>query len=369
MGSTFSSISIIKDKKNYSEDYIRKCLKALMKEKGYEILPNNTNAVLTFAVKVDINSKWMTLYSDAYDDDPDTLDKYGVQLSTIFKSPALCTSCFDSDFLLLHLINSAKNPDAYAIIGHPYDDISLPVVNYSAWEPYAVEKAKNISFKEICERKYVFAEDALLPMGEFLGFHAQDLNILFSELEDVVVTYKFSFAKPESNIPNADHEPVNLQHKTYSLTPAFVDHPSIVSCINHGKASKGLAVYFIGNYVKDDMITFSNVELYHYDIKNKKAWNEILSIPLNLNKVQLKDGTFAYYAECPEFEIPEKVNGVLKGKKLDDEQNARSFGVRFVPHGDDKQILDITVAIIPMQRFENQVVWNAWYPDGSKESY
>ena len=40
----------------------------------------------------------MTLYSDAYDGDPDTLDKYGVQLSNIFKSPALCTSCFDSDF-------------------------------------------------------------------------------------------------------------------------------------------------------------------------------------------------------------------------------------------------------------------------------
>lgn len=71
MDSTFSNISIIKGKTNYSEDYIRKCLKALMEQKGYEIVPHNTNTELIFAVKVDITSKWMTLYSDAYDGDTD----------------------------------------------------------------------------------------------------------------------------------------------------------------------------------------------------------------------------------------------------------------------------------------------------------
>lgn len=366
MGRTFSNISIVKGKTNYLEDYIRKCLKALMEQKGYSIVPHNTNAELIIAVKVDIASKWMTFYSDAYDGDPDTLDEYGEQLSQIFNSTALCTSCFDSNFLLLHLIGTANNTNTYAIIGDPYDDISLPKVNYSAWGPYAVEKAKNISFKEICEREYVFAEDALLPISEYLGFHAQDLSMSFNEIEDVVKTYTFCFARPESKIYNANLEPVDLQHHTYSLTPAFIDQPSIVTCINHGGASKGLAVYFIGGYVKDDRITFSPVELYYYNYKNKKSGNEILSIPLNLNKVQLKDGTFAYYAECPEFEIPEKVNSSLKGKKFYDEQNVRSFGVRFVPHGDGKQILDITVVVLPMQRFENQVVWNARHPDGTK---
>jgi hypothetical protein len=340
-----------------------------MEQKGYVIVRHNTNGELIFAVKVDVTSKWITLYSNAYDGDPDALEDYGAQLSQIFKSPALCTSCFDSDFLLLHLIGASKNSNTYAIIGHPYDDISLPAVNYSAWGPYMVEKEKNISFKEICESDYVFAEDALVPIGEYLGLYAQDLNMPFSEIEDVVVTYKFCFAKPESKISNGDHEPVNLQHKIYSLTPAFLDHPSIVSFINHGGASKGIAVYFIGGYVKEDMITFSPVELYYFEHKNKKSRNEMCSIPLNLEKVQLKDDTFAYYAECPEFEIPEKVNSSLKGKKLDDEQYARTFGVRFVPHGDGKQILDITVVVIPMQNFENQVVWNAWHLDGSKEAY
>lgn len=33
----------------------------------------------------------------------------------------------------------------------------------------------------------------------------------FSEIEDVVVTYKFCFAKTESKITNGDHEPVIRQ--------------------------------------------------------------------------------------------------------------------------------------------------------------
>ena len=162
MGSTFSNISIMINNSNYSEANVCKCINAMMTKKGYVNVSPDTNAEVTFAVAVDPTSNWITFYSDSFSDfNPDELEAYGTQLSKLFKSPSLCTSCYDSDFLLLHLIDATKKLNAHAAIGQPYDDIPLPLVDYYVWEPYLAEEANREAFKRICESEYICAEEAL----------------------------------------------------------------------------------------------------------------------------------------------------------------------------------------------------------------
>lgn len=369
MGSTFSNISVYKATPDYSKEYVRERLINLMQQRGYALVDNDVTSDISFVIRDNPLSRWISLYSDAFDGDHDELNIYGTSISTLLESPVLCVSCIDSDFLLLQLTDASKDLVAYSNIGHLYDDIPIPRASYSKWDSYSVAIPRKGSFKEICKQNYEFAEDALVPLGKFLGFQPQDINFMYDELEYDSSLEKIGF-KISAEKTEAEHvELVDIQIMNYNLFPPFIDKPSTVQCTNGGGTSKGLYVLFVGDYVKDERITFSSVELVHYDYKNKKKRNEMITIQLDLKKIQLEDGSYAYLADCPEFEIPEKVSSGLQGKKLYDEKNAKSFFVRFKPHGDEKFILDITVVIIPKLRFENQVVWNVWAPFGSKEAF
>ena len=43
--------------------------------------------------------------------------------------------------------------------------------------------------------------------------------------------------------------------------------------------------------------------------------------------------------------------------------------VRFVPHGDPRKMLDITVALVPDKNPQGRTVWNVWHRWGSKEKF
>ena len=101
MGSTFSNISVKKNKDIYTNDDIKNSLVLLMDKKGYKLAEHSSKYDITFYVKVDPNTNWITIYSDEYDGDLLAMNSYGTNFSKIFQSPVLCVYCKDSDFLLL----------------------------------------------------------------------------------------------------------------------------------------------------------------------------------------------------------------------------------------------------------------------------
>lgn len=154
-----------------------------------------------------------------------------------------------------------------------------------------------------------------------------------------------------------------LKQRSYSLTPCYIGEPSVVSGVNVGGASKGLSVYFIGSYVEHEEITFSDVCF----VKFRDG--EPFSVPFELNKVQLSDGQWAYYYHNPDYEIPPKVDESLPVVKQRRIETERSITVRFIPHGNPRKILDITVALVPDENINGQTVWNVWHLFGSKKAY
>ena len=43
--------------------------------------------------------------------------------------------------------------------------------------------------------------------------------------------------------------------------------------------------------------------------------------------------------------------------------------VRFVPQGDPRKVLDITVMLVPDQNPEGRTTWNVWHQFGSKKAF
>lgn len=154
-----------------------------------------------------------------------------------------------------------------------------------------------------------------------------------------------------------------LKQRSYSLTPCYIGEPSVVSGFNVGGASKGLTVCFIGSYVEHEEITFSDVCF----VKFRDG--ETFSVPFELKKVQLSDGQWAYYYHNPDYEIPPKVDESLPVVKQRRIETERSITVRFIPHGNPRKILDITVALVPDENINGQTVWNVWHLFGSKKAY
>ena len=75
-----------------------------------------------------------------------------------------------------------------------------------------------------------------------------------------------------------------------SHIPFKTETRSYVLFLNKGRESKGVYLYFLGGYVENDDITFSDVK--------------INDVPVELEKAQLSDGQWAFRAHCPEIKIP-----------------------------------------------------------------
>ena len=47
----------------------------------------------------------------------------------------------------------------------------------------------------------------------------------------------------------------------------------------------------------------------------------------------------------------------------------RRIGLEFIPRGDPRKALDITVSVVPDHSPEGQILWNVWKPWGSKGAF
>ena len=268
-------------------------------------------------------------------------------------------ACFDSDYLYLNLINQPEKLNAWVGVGSAAGLGIKRRTGLAAWKKIA----NHGCFAEAARQKYVFAEEFLTEAEKSLELPPERSCASFEYLEDLglrekarIIWYKL----PEDQ--KAKELPV-LTQWTGSLDPCWLDQPHWVSASNVGGESRGISVYFVGPYVEHDEITFSDIWLFmgmNFEPPKK---------PIELKKVQLSNGQWAYYYHDPGFKIPPKVDERLpEGKKarlmLD-----REIYVRFIPHGNPRKVLDIAVVFVPDKNPAGQVGWIVWQYSGSKDAY
>lgn len=360
MGSWFSNFHVRKNSmitETAIAEYIRKTMAAM------QYLPTaaEDGADGAFAIVSDDRSQWYSVYSDLFSfDEPKQFADYAAPMSEELKTDILGISCFDSDYLYLNLIDSENRVDAWAGVGSAAGLGIRKRTNLAAWK----NKVHNYDgFKESVKKKYVFAEEALAGMEACLQLPQELCMTSYEYLADLELkeraTYLY-FKLPEDE---RTQEPPQLVPYTFSLMPCFPEKFSSMNGINKGGASRGLSVYFIGPYVEKEEITFTDVCLLKW--KN----NQLETTPIELKKMQLSDGQWAYYYHDPGYRIPPKVDDRLPASKRMRAEREREISVRFKPHGDSRKMLDITVVLVPDKNPQGQTGWNVWHQFGSKEAY
>lgn len=360
MGSWFSNIHIRKNA-TATEETIEKYVDRIMASKHY--LPcasiNEADGIIAIAASEDCS--WISVYSDMLSlEEPGKCAGMLTQLSSELQTDALGISCFDSDYLYLNLINTADQTDAWVGIGSASGLGIKRRTGIAAWKKKVSDFGK---FSESAKKKYVFAEEFLAVVEGCLELPMVRSFASYECLKDFELDKiaKYFYFKLSDEMKSREL-PVLVQ-RTSSLDPCFLDKPSSINSLNIGGKSKGLSVFFIGPYVEYDEITFSEVAF----VRRRNNRPERTSI--ELQKVQLTDGQWAYYYHDPDFEIPQKVDERLPARKRIEAEFERSFVVRFVPHGNPRKILDITVVLVPDKNPAGQTGWNVWHSSGSKAAY
>lgn len=338
-------------------DYICK----VMTEKQYTSVSSADEADGAFAIMTNDSSQWYSIYSDLFSfEDPKLFKDYALTMSFELKTDILGISCFDSDFLYLNLIDAARKIDAWVGVGSTSGLGIRKRTNLSAWK----NKVSDINqFKDSISKEFVFADDILAEVEPCIHLPAEFSGASYEYLSDFNLSEKAVFLYFKLPEATKTQDVPKLEQWMPSLMPCFLEKPSIVSAINVGGASKGLSVYFIGPYVEHEEITFSDVCF----VKHKH--NQTESIPFKLEKVQLSDGQWAYYYHDPGYKIMPKVDERLSMMKQLNAEAERSITIRFVPHGNSRKILDITVILVPDKNTQGKTEWNVWRQFGSKKEY
>ena len=331
----------------------------LMENLGFHLISNPEEADLTVSL-LNNDGKWLSVCSDGFDFYTDEImQELCRPLSQRLSADVMTVSCFDSDCLLLNLINSDLGINAWAKIGR-YPGIK---------KRSTPEKWKGIvddvhQLKAILKKDYTFAEEALTEIEPMLGL-APEQGSFCTELiaanmfRGTIQTLDFTL--PETAVkPN----PPRLTMPTYDLMPCEIGKPSIITAVNAGGKSTGLAIAFSGNYVENEDIWFRDVQLeYAFDRHPRPT------IKLQLEKRQMQNGQWVYYAEVPQFQLLPGIKEGLPILKAMEEEFKRGFGVRFTPEGDERKRLDITLHFIPLKNVSGQCAWCVWLRSGSKKAF
>ena len=359
MGSWFSNLHI-RRRNTVTGQTVMEFLDQWMKEQGY-LTVSADEADGTIAIVEYENGQWISIYSDLMSfEDPTQYAKIGVPLSERFHSDVLGISCFDSDYLYLNLLNTAEQTDAWIGIGSAAGLGIKRRSGLSQWKKKVLDFA---TFSEVAKKKYTCAEEFLAVAEPCLGLPEAQSASSYEYLEDFKLNKIAQYHYYKLPAEMQTKEPTKLVPYMYNMMPCYIGKYSAVSAINVGEGSRGLSVYFVGPYVENEEITFTNVCL----VKHKGGCTE--DTPIELTKVQLGNGEWAYYYHDPGFRIPPKVSDQLPPSKQMRAQLDNAIAVRFVPQGNPRKVLDITVVLAPDKYPQNNTAWNVWRPFGSKEAF
>ncbi|MCI8618456.1 MAG: hypothetical protein HFG44_00045 [Oscillospiraceae bacterium] len=361
MGSWFSNLHVQKTAAVTMEQ-VMAYIGAWMQQQKYTVAASEEEADGVFAVCTSEASGWYSVYSDLFCfEDPNAFSRIAKPMSAALQTQVLGMSCFDSDYLYLNLVHASEAVDAWAGIGSAAGLGLKRRTGLAAWKDHVEDFQR---FKECVRKKYVLAEEALAELEPCLKLpqvHGIASYEYLKEL-DLQETATFLYLKLPEELKN--QEPPKFVPHIFSLYPSFIGDPQVNSFLNVGGAAKGLHVFFLGPYVEHDEITFSETAI----LRHRKD-GKIDRIPFELQKVKLVDGQLAYHYYDPGARIPAKVDDRLSPMKLFREQEKNSICIRFVPQGNPRKILDITMALVPGENFAGQCGWNVWRSFGSKAAY
>ena len=357
MGWFFSNLHVRKTAE-YDADFFRSTLTEILNAKGYVKKNSPDEADLSLSI-YDAGGKWVSVCSDGLDFyTEETIRDICNPLSESLSADVLTVSCFDSDCLILNRVNKKLDVFAWAKTGS-YPELKIRSTP-ARWKDIVTDIAQ---WKSVLTQKYDFAEDALDGLEPLLGLTSGqgrfcDERIPEDFIKGVRTVY---YVLPESA---SKSEPPRLALGVNGLMPCRIGECSIISAINKGGKSRGLAVAFSGGYVEKEDIRFREVQLeYKFDRYPRPT------IPLQMEKRQTQTGQWIYWAEIPQFLLREAVKEGLPPRKTREEEFKRGFLVRFTPEGNPRKLLNITVHFIPLKNPEGQCGWCVWMYSGSKRAY
>lgn len=362
MGMTFSNLHIRKNE-TFDLNKLKNLVTQNMSEKGYQLLETADGAESSVFIYAPEDSKWISVACDEFEFwTYENTKAVAGPFSRVLGTDVLAAGCMDSDCLLLNLVNEEDNTDARIGTGF-MDDIQMETpVDFDVWE----KKIRDMKqFKEILKSEPTFAEDILYDMAEKVFEMSADQCVLetgYSEDLDQKALIKMYFSMPE----DSQKEPPKLEIHSFSLMPCKIGESNCVFATNKGGSSRGVAIYFAGDFIENDELTFEDIT-FEYDFGS----DERQSIPITPKKMKAVNGEYILYWEDKNFQIPAKVNPNLSLMRQEDLEWKRMFGVRFTVQGNPRKLLDVKVFIIPLEKYDSEAAacWYVWKTYGSKEKY
>lgn len=357
MGNWFSNLHIRKSE-TLTKDVICACIKDILSGKNYTVAETPQEADTVAAVLDSRDSQWISVYSGIFaHDDPESCKGFAAPLSAQLHTDVLGIACFDSDYLYLNLINSGENTDGWIGIG-PGKDVGISRRN--SLTPWKKIVSDYPGFCAAVKGKYLCAE-------EFLGAAASHLNLPPAQScaspeaiqepafqQEAVFLY---FRQKEGPLRRAAE--LEIRNMRYAV-PCFHGRENSISFLNTGEAFRGLSVYFLGPYVEQEEITFSDVKITPFG-----------QPPVDLlpKKLQLPDGQWSYCCHAQELPVPPGVPWRMTPEKRYWLERERMLNLSFIPLGNPRKMLDITVAIVRDGSPDHCAKWNIWEEFGSKAAF
>ena len=358
MGSWFSNIHIKKNENAFTEAIVD-FLKKTMMEKKYHLVQDREEADAVVTLVAQENCPWISVYSQVFaHDDPESCLAIAKPISAALRTDVLGISCFDSDYLYLNLVNDAEELDAWIGIGNGKE---IGIKRRSALTPWKKKIRDYPVFSAGAKETYIIADQFLQKAAPCLELSMErcvasedDLDELGLEQDAICFFFK----------SNEEVNEGGVQLRLYGLEndwPCYVDRKSCVTFLNAGEEGKGLSLYFLGAYVERDELTFSDV---YIRVGVMSQW-----IPVTLSKVQLLDGKWAYCCRNLDILIPPGVPKRLNPNKRNELVRDRWIMVSFIPHGNPKYTLDVTLFLVPEENQKGQCGWRVWHRFGSKKAF
>lgn len=284
------------------------------------------------------------------------MEQTAAHLSRELGSDALAIACIDSDVVLLNLVNVAEGADAWADVG---DGSCWGIQQRGIVGPWKEKVTDLDRFQQLLQDKALSPEEILAQVSPLLGLDSEQ-GFFCPDMADREARQNLRTCYFKRTVAAEAEELPRLELYLPSLQPAKMGDPNTVSVVNRGGSSQGVAVLFSGAWVEKNEITLRNVSL-TWNLSPETGGHETVS--LALEKRPCSNGSWCYYAEVPDFAIPDGVPQNLQGSRLIQKKEfERHFSVHFTPEGNDRKRLGVFVHIIPLaNQMKGQAVWYAWH--------
>lgn len=360
MGMFFKNIHIRKNKE-YNHDTLKKILIGEMEKKGFTLLESNEEAEVSVVIYSPERSKWVSVASDCFDfDTAEDIKAVALPISEKFRTDVLAAACYDSDYLIMNIINAVDGTDGWVNVGSMYG-MKLP--RRTSIAPWKGKIADIEKFKAIVKEKHTFAENAFYSAAELLGMATEQcaLETDYADRSEESALTRLFFSLPEGTQKKLPQ----LEIDCFDLMPCKIGKSSCEFVTNKGDRSKGIGIMFVGDYIENDHLIFENVTLESNFDRDKRK-----NTPIKLEKTKTISGETVLYWEDKNFHIPPAVDSSIPIKRRMELEFKKTFGLRFTVRGNPRKVLDVMFFIIPLEnRHEGAACWCCYLHSGTKERY